>query len=136
MILTADIDVRFRDLDAMGHVNNAVVITYFEEGRKQFFTVHQGGRKADGFNFILARVECEYRSPILLKHHPRLEVWVSEIGRKSFRFAYRLRERGEPAMVFATGASVQVCYDYGTQQTMPVDDGLRRHLEAYRGPAA
>jgi acyl-CoA thioester hydrolase len=132
MILETDITVRFRDLDAMGHVNNAVFFTYFEEGRKRFFT--DGRTKANDFNFILARVECDYVSPVLLNHQPCLEMWVSDIGSKSFTFTYRLLEKTDPALIFARGLSVQVCFDYDSQRTVPVSPALERRLTDYLEP--
>jgi acyl-CoA thioester hydrolase len=49
--------VRFRDLDPMGHVNNAVTVTYFEHGRAAFFRDHFGVQNISDIDFIVARME-------------------------------------------------------------------------------
>ena len=131
-LFVISIDVRFRDLDAMEHVNNAVVFTYFEEGRKHFFFQNMQARSLDAFNFILARIACDYLRPIKLNDKLHLQLWVAHIGTKSFKFGYRLVDRQDAAIAFAEGESVQVCYDYQQNCTMPIPPDLKSVLEKYR----
>jgi hypothetical protein len=70
------INVRFNDIDAMGHVNNAVLFTYFEEGRKALFLERLKGVKGGGFNFILAHIQCDYLLPVRLSTGVELEVFM------------------------------------------------------------
>jgi acyl-CoA thioester hydrolase len=127
-----DIDVRFRDLDAMGHVNNAVVFTYFEMGRINFFVQHLKSAAPPDFNFILAHVSCDYIKQILLQDTLRLHIWIGKIGHKSFDFGYELRDRFNEDIVFAKGESVQVCYDYDRNQTFPLPEPIKTKLMDYR----
>lgn len=129
--LSADIEVRFRDIDAMGHVNNAVFFTYFEEGRKHF--VHQvlGTSGPSDFSFILAHARCDYLRPIRLDHRVSLRIWVSEIGDKRFNLKYALVDADDEAVVFARGESVQVCFDYQQNRSTAVSEELREKLVAY-----
>ena len=129
-----DITVRFRDVDAFGHVNNAVMITYFEEGRKAFFLEHIGTKGADGFNFILAHISCDYLLPIRLENTPRLRMWVTHIGSKSFKLAYELAERTHETRIYSRGESVQVCFDYAKNRSVPVSEGFREKLEVFYTP--
>lgn len=126
-IFTTDIDVRFRDLDAMGHVNHAVFLTYFEQGRVRLF----GAGTPDGFAFILAHAACDYLRPVTLADRIRVQVTVETIGAKSFTFAYRLVDRDDPEKVYATGKTVQVCFDYRAQASVPVPGELRSLLSPY-----
>lgn len=128
---TVDIDVRFRDLDAMGHVNNAVYFTYFEEGRKYFFHHIVQSKSARDFPFIIAHVACDYIRPVQLSDPLSLLMWVSEMGDKSFALAYRLAHREDPSVVFARGKTVQVSYDYQNSRTMPTSADLRAKLGEY-----
>lgn len=125
------IHVRFRDIDAMGHVNNAVMFTYFEEGRKDILLNHMKHLAADGFNFILAHVSCDYIKPILMSSKPKLEMRVTDIGNKSFGFGYRLSDQMDETIVFATGESIQVCFDYQANRSIPVPEALKTMLEQY-----
>lgn len=115
------IEVRFRDLDAMGHVNNAVYVTYFEHGRAAFFRDIFGVRSVSGIDFIVARMEVDYRRPVLLSDPAVLQLRISEVGRTSFAVEYRLLASGEVA---AEGRSVQVFYDFKKGVKKPVPKGF------------
>jgi len=83
--------VRFRDCDAMGHVNNAVYSTYLEEARI--------GVLGDLIDFILARVEIDFRSELRAAEEVEVRTRCSRVGRKSFDLEYVMRagERVVPA---------------------------------------
>ena len=130
-IFSTDIDIRFRDLDAMGHVNNAVFFTYFEYGRLKFFYSEPKKDKFPGFTFILAHISCDYIKPITLNDKLTLQIWVNEIGGKSFKFRYQLINSIDSSIIFATGESVQVCFNYQKNASMPVPDELREQLSGY-----
>lgn len=130
-MFSTDIEVRFRDLDALGHVNNAVFFTYFEEGRKNFSKhIFQVSDPSD-FTFILAHIRCDYLKPIKFYDDIALQMWVKHIGTRSFSFGYKLTDPKDPSMVYATGESVQVCYDYTADSSMPVPDAMRESLAQY-----
>jgi len=131
-VFTTNINVRFRDLDAMGHVNNAVYFTYFECGRVKFFHSNAQKDKFPGYTFILAHVSCDYIKPVTLHDRLTLEIRVKEIGRKSFTFHYQLTDTSDPSVIYATGESVQVCFDYQKNTSIPVSDELKAQLSAYR----
>lgn len=122
------IDIRFRDLDPMGHVNNAVYASYFENGRVAFFHRNFGVEDARDFPFILARLEIDYRRPVLIGDRLTLGIRVGALGTTSFTFEYRLTANGEIA---AEGRSVQVAFDYGKGAKRPLDPDFRARLEAF-----
>jgi acyl-CoA thioester hydrolase len=123
--------VRFRDIDAMGHVNNAVYLTYFEEGRKIFLTEVFGIREPGLYPFIMAKISCDYLRPISLDDSVSLHVWVSEIGSKSFKFVYELLDPDNDEIVYARGSSVNVCYDYEKKETIPISDSFKEKIIDY-----
>lgn len=129
------ISVRFNDIDAMGHVNNAVIFTYFEEGRKALFYDAFSESVPGGFNFMVAHLECDYILPVRLEDRLLLTMWVTAIGTKSFGLAYALMDAGDVNRIFAKGSSVQVCYDYRQRQSVPVPQTLKKALLAYHLPA-
>jgi acyl-CoA thioester hydrolase len=130
-IFKTQIQVRFRDIDSMGHVNNAVFFTYFEEGRKVFFLKISRGSGFSLFPFILANIGCDFISPIKLNSLVSLEMWVKEIGNKSFVLAYRLADQTDESATFATGESVQVCFDYEENKSIAVPIELKQKLSEY-----
>ena len=129
---TIGIGVRFRDLDALGHVNNAVFFTYFEEGRKNFFQRYMETSASSAFNFILARISCDYIHPIKLNNLLQLQIWVVKIGNKSFTFKYRLADRLNERIVYAKGESTQVCFNYNKNKSIVVSENMYTILSEYK----
>lgn len=126
--LKINIDIRFRDLDALGHVNNSVYFTYFEEGRKTLFRNIFGD---NSFRFILAHASCDYINPAALNDQLTLFMKVGKIGTKSFELQYEVTDRNDTATVFAKGESVQVCFDYERNESIPISDALKDKLLEY-----
>ncbi|WP_324715373.1 thioesterase family protein [Carboxydochorda subterranea] len=127
-------EVRFRDLDALGHVNNAVYFTYFEHARVKYFQ-HLGLVDVQGqrpWFFILAEARCSYRSPAHLGDRLRIATAVTEIGRSSFRMGYLITGVADGRVV-AAGETVQVAYDYGQGRPVPVPEYVRRRIGEWEG---
>src|SRR5208283_425138 len=129
-IFKTQIGVRFRDLDANGHVNHVVVFTYFEEGRRVFFLDHLTTGPFI-FPFILANISCDYLKSIKLDAVLLLQMWVSNIGSKSFNLRYKLRELSDESIIYAKGESVQVCYDYVEDKSIGIPLQLKQTLDRY-----
>ena len=127
-----DLDVRFRDLDAMGHVNNAVYFTYFEEGRKSFFKKILNVTEPSGFNFVIAKIQCDFLSAITMENRVALQMWVGKIGIKSFDLKYKLFDPENDAKIYAVGESIQVCYDYSQNKSMAVSEEFKQTLLPYQ----
>lgn len=129
-IITFPVEIRFSDLDAMGHVNNAVYFTYFEEGRKNLFFKYVRTDPGHKFDFILAKATCDYKLPLLLEDRAVMEMWVGQVGRKSFTFRYRIRDEADPAKVYAEGETVMVSYDYETGKSVEISVATRAKLDS------
>lgn len=126
--------VRFRDCDALGHVNNAVYLTYLEQGRFALWrdqlgfvarSAGQGGGRGTGF--ILARVECDFRAQARYGDELDVCVGLAGIGRTSFSYEYEIVDAATRTLI-AQAKTVQVCYDYDRERPVPVSDELRARL--------
>lgn len=115
---------RFRDLDALGHVNNAVLVTFLEQARFHWWRGYLAGRPFESEGFLIARVEADYRLPILLEDLVRIELRCTRVGTSSFDLAYRVT-RGADDAVFAEAKTVQVMLDFGTNRPAPLTDQAR-----------
>jgi acyl-CoA thioester hydrolase len=129
MAFSHPIEVRFSDLDAMGHVNNAVVISYLEQARFQWWRSFLGGRKFQEEGFLMARVEVDYRQPILLGDDVRVELHCTRVGNTSFELSY-LVTKGLGGDLFAEAKTVQVMLDFSTNRPKPLAESTREWLEA------
>ncbi|GAB7017681.1 acyl-CoA thioesterase [Halostagnicola bangensis] len=120
------IDIRLRDVDFMGHVNNAIYATYLEEAREAYFSDVVGHSLVD-LDTVLASLEIEYETPIEAEQDVTVGLEVTGLGDSSIPMVYEVRADGERA---ATARSVQVFVDResGTAQSIPPK--LRNQLES------
>jgi acyl-CoA thioester hydrolase len=119
--------VRFRDLDPMGHVNNAVFLTYIEQARAALLAEVGAATGLEDMNMIVARVEIDFRAPVRFGQEVEISVHASRFGTKSFDLDYELRVDGE---VVAEAKSVQVAYDYARREPVPLPADWREKLTA------
>ena len=130
IIYRHSLDVRFRDCDPMGHVNNAVYLTYLEQARFAHW------RDLWGFDFerlpdgapgvILARAEIDYRIPARYGDVLEVRIGLERIGRTSFSYLYEVVD--QKGQVVANARSVQVMYDYSTGRPAPISDEIKAKL--------
>jgi acyl-CoA thioester hydrolase len=115
--------VRFRDVDELGHVNNAVFLTYLEEARIGFLVPK--GAEASGM--ILARVEIDFKAPLRTGDELEIGVRPVGVGTKSFELEYEIRTGDTVA---AEAKTVLVSFDYETGRTVEVPQAWREALAA------
>ena len=135
MPFTVEIPVRFRDLDGMQHVNNAVYFTYMEQARSEWYRQLMGITSVAEFDFILAHASCDFKEAIGFGETVVVTVTLTSIGNSSFRFAYQLKDK-ETGTVYGTGESVQVTYDYRAKKSVPIPPKFRKMLEAEMAASA
>jgi acyl-CoA thioester hydrolase len=134
-LLTHRLEVRFRDCDAFGHVNNAVYFTYFEQARASLWKTLglSGFRDSDtsGVSVILARAECDFRAPARFGDVLDVRLALEAIGRTSFTYAYEIVgvPDGRP---IAAGRTVQVIFDYARRTPVEIPADLRAKLGSTR----
>ena len=122
-----ELEVRFRDCDGLGHVNNAVYLTYLEQARFAFWQ-RLTGVSGIPRSFIVARVECDYRVQATAGDRLIVRLRVAAVGKSSFTFEYEI-VNGRTREVVAAARSVQVMYDYQAARSIPVPDDIRARLE-------
>jgi acyl-CoA thioester hydrolase len=127
------IQVRFRDTDAMGHVNNAVYLTFLEVARTEYWQQVFAIPSYNEVDFVVARVEIDFLTPLFVQDEPVVWIRVNEIGKKSFHFAYELVARGRVA---ARAETVQVMYDYQHSRSKLMAPPQRAAIVAYEAPGS
>ena len=132
--LVVPVRARFRDGDAMGHVNNAVYFTYFEEARAAYFRAVTGLADYREVGIILAHAACDFRSPLYPGEEIDVGVRVEWIGGKSFGMSYRALERAAGRLV-AESTSTQVAFDYAANRTIRVPRAFRDQVTDFEGRA-
>jgi acyl-CoA thioester hydrolase len=116
--------VRFRDLDALGHVNNAVYLTYFESARIAYWLHTTKRTDLGALDMILARAEIDFRSPLAYGESVEISVGATSLGRSSFVLESDMHERASGRLV-AASRKVLVHFDYAAGRSAPLTDDLR-----------
>ena len=121
--------VRFRDVDAWGHVNNAVYLTYCEDARMAYLIDLGVVSGIDDATMILARAEIDFRSPVRVGEELEIGVRTARVGTKSFDLEYEVLA-GPPVRLAAESRSVLVAYDYDRRRAMEIPATWRERLAA------
>ena len=132
--LAVPVEVRFRDMDSMGHVNNAVYLTYFENARIAYWRAVPGIRSRRNLDYILARAECDFKSPVTVEDELVCHIRVAAFGRTSFAFEYLLREE-RTGRVVALGRTIQAMFDYAARRAVPLEPAIKTAIEEFEGRA-
>jgi acyl-CoA thioester hydrolase len=129
------LEVAFRDIDAMGFVNNAVFFAYFEMVRIKYMgeVMRSGLMEPELLDLplILVDASCTYKSPALLTEILHIGTGISRFGTKSFDMLYRVQ--GEDGRLVAHGKTVQVMYDYITRSAFSIPDDVRDYVTQFQG---
>ena len=126
-----NLEVIFRDVDSMGHVNNAVYFTYMETTRIKYFLELKSRADLGDMNMIVAHASCAYKTPAFLGELLVVGVAVTRFGNKSFDFTYHLNT--EDGKMIATAKTVQVSYDYQANRPMELLEKFKAAVLQYQG---
>lgn len=125
------ITVRFRDIDAMGHVNNAVFFTYLETARVEYIrnvVLQTKSRNLPEAGVILAEISCQFKIPIFYGQAVEVGTRVAEMRNSSILIDQHIEADGQLA---ATARAVVVHYDYQTGKSVRIPDDMRARVEAF-----
>jgi acyl-CoA thioester hydrolase len=121
MIYTGKQYIRWDDIDAFGHVNNAKYLTYIQEARFLWSPI---------IEMVVARAEVDYMEPIYEGgRFYDVNLWVESIGNSSFTMAYEVV--GDNGVVHAKVKTVQVVVSMETMKSRPLKDSEREFLNQY-----
>ena len=124
--ITVDFSPRFNDTDALGHINNACITTWFEEGRRPIFEYFIPDLNPQNWNLIIARVEVDYLSQAYYQKKVSVKTIVEKLGNSSFVL---MQEALQDELVVARGKAYLVHFDYKEQKSKRIPDIIRAKLE-------
>jgi acyl-CoA thioester hydrolase len=119
------VQVRWRDLDAFGHVNNATFASYLEMARTEVWTRLFGGRSALAIPFFVKQLQIDYKRPIALENEVRVWLRVGELRGASFTFEYVVEANGQTA---AEAVTRLACVDKETARPVAIEPDVREAL--------
>ncbi len=124
------LQVRWGDMDALGHVNNAVYLTYLEQARITYtrdLNIWEGNTSDLGM--IMARVVLDYKLPLTSVDAITVYTRVSRLGTKSYDMEQMIIRQDETVVAVAT--ITIVVFDYTTQQSVPIPAAWRARYIDY-----
>lgn len=127
--------VQFRDLDCMGHVNNAVYLAWLEQARNSCYLELLGRtdplEPGRGLDFVVARAEADYLAPMHFGDTAEIAMWPVRVGKSSFTLDYDCRKQDGTA--FLKARTILVTYDWENARSKPVPPDLEAALKAGLG---
>lgn len=136
---TFPVQARWNDLDPLGHVNNAVYITYFEIGRSQFMLDASKTWNWHKHMFLIGKIGVTYLKELTLEHkNVNVHCRVARFGTKSFDIEYAITSthpNGNQELN-CIGSSTQVMFDMKTRTTTEVPAWLKEEILAYEKPGS
>ncbi|MEV5879325.1 thioesterase family protein [Streptomyces sp. NPDC052101] len=122
--------LRWSDMDAYGHVNNAIFLRYLEEARIDFTSL-RGAESKQGS--VVARHEIDYRRQLVHRPTPvDIELWVTEIKAASFTVSYEVKDADT---IYVQARTVVVPFDFETQRPRRITAEEREFLQQYTDTA-
>ncbi len=117
---------RWSDTDAIGHVNNANYLTYFEEARVAYLEeiLHWDWTK---WGMLVAKAVIDFKAPLLYQEKAEIYTRIARIGSKSFDIEYAIVVND--TTIKATGTTVMVFFDYAANKSVVIPDDLRALME-------
>ena len=119
------ISVRWRDMDSMGHVNNAKYIAYLEEARVRWMLTVPGISMQDRIAPVVAANNINYRRPLTWPHDVMVELYVDRLGSSSVTIGHRMVDQIDADVLYSDGSVVVVWMDTQTGKSAPLPDAVR-----------
>lgn len=127
--LTVPVTVRYRDIDSVGHVNNAVYVTYLEHARTEYISEVMDVEPVDP-GFVIASLDIDYLRPITYGDDVNVGISVTDVGESSILMEYDAVSNGEPA---ASATTVMVPFDEAEATALAVPESWRSGISAHEG---
>ncbi len=127
------LQMRFNDIDMLGHLNNGVYIAFFDLGKSRYFLdIMPDGVDWKHINIVVANINCDFHAPTYIYEEIGVVTTVTEMGEKSFVMEQRIvnTKSGE---VKCVGRTVMVGFDLATGHSAPIEQKWIDAIERYEG---
>jgi acyl-CoA thioester hydrolase len=124
------IQVRFSDVDMMGHVSNTVYQSYYDSGKVNYFDQVIPDMDFIEIGVVGASIKIDYLKPIFMKTRILVETRVSVLGTKSLTMEHYLVDE-HTNEIYSTCTAVMVCYAIKQQLSIPIPEKWKNNILAY-----
>jgi acyl-CoA thioester hydrolase len=130
---TFPLQVRWSDMDSLGHVNNARFLTYIEDARIDYTqTLHLRDLHPDRPGLIIAKIVIDFRHPLFVGEEVVVFSRCARLGSRSFDMEQTVtRRKDDDLQIIAQATATVVVYDYATSKSMPIPEHWRTVIKDY-----
>ncbi|MDV2449878.1 acyl-CoA thioesterase [Xanthomonas hortorum] len=125
VLVRIPISVRWRDMDSMGHVNNAKYISYLEEARVRWMLGVDGVSMTDRIAPVVAATNVNYKRPLVWPNDILVELFVERLGSSSITIGHRILDQKDEGVLYSDGNVVVVWIDTQTGKSASLPDAVR-----------
>lgn len=133
-MFTYETTVRFNDCDPMGHVNNTVYFTYYEEARVGIFKIFNPSLDLAKWNLIVASTGNDFIHQVVPAEKLTVYTWIGRIGNSSLEVQHAIQN--EHGNWVARGKAMLIHFDFATQRAMPIPADIREQLTEHTSAPA
>ncbi|MBD5265224.1 MAG: acyl-CoA thioesterase [Bacteroides sp.] len=127
------VQIRFNDVDVLGHVNNTVYFSYYDTGKARYFEAVQGKKvEWKHVDTVIANVNCAYMAPIYFEEDIEVLTACTAVYDKSFRLLQAIREK-RTGQIKSMCETIMVSFDPSTGHSRPLPEEWRKMLDDYEG---
>lgn len=123
------LEPRFAETDALGHISNTIFPIWFEDARTPVFKIFNPEMNVHKWTLILARQEIDHTAQTFIGKSVTIQTGLGHIGNSSFELIQIAEQDGE---IIAKGKAILVHFDYDKQKASPIPDDIRVQLEAHK----
>lgn len=124
-----ELEPRFSDTDALGHISNTALPVWFEQARTPVFQIFHPSLDAKDWRLILARVEIDLLAQSYWAKTVRITSGIGRIGNSSFQVVQEAFQEGQK---IARGVAVLIHFDYAAGKAVPIPDAIRETLAQHQ----
>ena len=124
-MLEKTITPRFNDTDALGHINNATFLSWFEDARRPIFELFVPNLEITQWNLIIARVEVDFLEQTKYEEDVKIETTFEKIGNSSMTIIQHAIQNGKKV---ASGKCIMIHFDYSENKSRPIPEEIRTKL--------
>ncbi|PXX90423.1 thioesterase [Marinobacter vulgaris] len=123
-----ELEPRFSDTDALGHISNTTLPVWFEQARKPLFRIFHPTLEAETWPLIIARLEIDLMAQSYWHQPVEIRTGIGKIGNTSFHVVQEAWQSGKQ---IARGVAVLIHFDYEREKALPIPDGIRSKLSEH-----
>lgn len=129
LLWTEKVQVRWGDMDSLGHVNNTAYFRYMEQARIAWFNAHRIPMLDNGAGPVMVRGACNFIKPITYPATVAVSMYLARLGNKSLTLYHDLYLDGDPAAKYADGEIVVVWIDHSRGVSLPIPQAMLKLLQ-------